>query len=184
MIRYVYVTSIGLYWILTWYLTHDIWYPTLDMLSPDTGYLINTPDMWHSILYMLSLGTNTLDLMLWHLTGYYYTWHMYYIAYSWLSLLQGFDMIIILLPDIWYSWTLVLLYSWTPEIGRLLILYSWYYTHVDPQNWVTMDIGLLWTYCGHYQWTICNNWTAYTGTGETDGYRHSFRVYGGHTNVV
>jgi len=26
---------------------------------------------------MQSLGTDTLDLMLWHLTGYYYTWHLY-----------------------------------------------------------------------------------------------------------
>jgi len=47
-----------------------------------------------------------------------------------------------------------------------------------------MDIGLLWIPCGHYHWTICNNWTTYTGTGETDGYRYSFCVYGGHKNVV
>ena len=43
--------------------------------------------------------------------------------------LRGVDMVIILLlSDIWYSWTPVLLYTWTPEIGRLLtlllILYS------------------------------------------------------------
>jgi len=63
-----------------------IWYLTIDMLSLDT---------WH----MLSLGIDTLDLMLWHLTGYYYTWHLYYIVYSWLSLLQGPDMIITLLPS-------------------------------------------------------------------------------------
>jgi len=85
----------------TWYLTPDIWYLTIDKLSLDT---------WH----MLSLGTDTLDLMLWHLTGQYYTWHLYYIAYSWLSLLRELDMIIILLPGIWYSWTLVLLNSCIP----------------------------------------------------------------------
>jgi len=38
---------------------------------------------------MLSPGTDTFDPVLWHLTGYYYIWHMYYIAYSWLSLLRG-----------------------------------------------------------------------------------------------
>ena len=30
---------------------------------------------------MLSHGTSTLDLILWHLTRYYYTWHPYYMAY-------------------------------------------------------------------------------------------------------
>jgi len=58
-------------------------------------------DTWH----ILSLGTDTLDLIPWHLAGYYYTWHLYYITYSWLSLLRGLDMIIIQLPDIWYSCT-------------------------------------------------------------------------------
>ena len=55
-----------------YHLTPDTWYLTLDMLSLDT---------WH----MLSPGTDTFDMILWHLTGYYYTWHLYYIAYSWLS---------------------------------------------------------------------------------------------------
>ena len=68
---------------------------------------------------MLSTGTSTFDLILWHLTGYYYIWHLYYIIYSWLLLLRGLDMIIILLPDIWYSWTPVLLNSCIP------------YTHVS-----------------------------------------------------
>ena len=76
----------------------DIWHLTIDMLSLDT---------WH----MLSLGTNTLELMLWRLIGYYYTWYLYYIVYSWLSLLRGLDTIIILISDIWYSWTPVLLNS-------------------------------------------------------------------------
>jgi len=119
----------------TWYLTLildmpylipelDIWHLMLDMLSPDTRYLINIADTWH-----LLLGTDTLDLMLWHLTRYYHTWHLYYIAYSWLSLLRGLDIIIILLLYIWYSWTLVLLYSWT-----LVFL--------NPYNRETFDIIL------------------------------------------
>jgi len=45
---------------------------------------------------MLLLGINTLDLMLWHLTGYYYTGHLYYISHSWLILLRRLGMIIIL----------------------------------------------------------------------------------------
>jgi len=40
------------------------------------------------------------------------TWYLYYIAYSWLSLLRGLDMIIILLP----SSTPKFLYSWTPVL--------------------------------------------------------------------
>jgi len=43
------------------------------MLSHDTGYLINTPDILHMILDMLSLG----NLMLWHSTGYYNMWYLY-----------------------------------------------------------------------------------------------------------
>ena len=121
----------------TWHLIPGTWYltPVLDMLSLNTWYM--TPNIWHLIIDMLSLTWypftwySTLDLMLWHLTGYYYTWHMYYIAYSWLSLFRGLDMIIILLPDLWYSWTPVLLNSYiseplkreTPDI-MLMILYS------------------------------------------------------------
>jgi len=98
------------------------------------------------------------------------TWHNYYTVTRHLVLLN--------------SYALELLYSWTPVIGRLLTFCSWYYTPVDPRNWIILDIRLLWIPCGHYHWTICNNWTIYTGTGETDGYRYSFHVYGGHTNVV
>jgi len=79
---------------------------------------------------------------------------------------------------------LVLLYSWTPETGRLMILYSWYYTPIDPRNWLIMDIGLLWTHCGHCHCTIYNKVLNLHRDGGNDGYRYSFRVYGGHTNVV
>ena len=100
----------------TWHLIPDTWYltPVLDMLSLNTWYLIIdmlSLDTWH----MISPGTDTFDLILSHLTGYYYTWHLFYFAYSWLSLLRGLSMIIILLPDIWYSWTPVLLNSCIPE---------------------------------------------------------------------
>jgi len=85
----------------TWYLIHDIWhwYLTCYHLTPDTWDLI----LWHLMVDMLSPGTSTLDLILWNLIRYYCTWHLYYFTYSWLSLLRGLGMIIILLPDIWYS---------------------------------------------------------------------------------
>ena len=118
----------------TWHLIYDTWqltcYHSLDMLSHGTStlglmlwHLIGYYYTWHLLsldtweltcyhsLDMLSHDTSTLDPMLWHLTGYYYTWHLYYIAYSRLSLLRRLSMIITLLPDIWYSWTLVLLNS-------------------------------------------------------------------------
>ena len=140
---------------ITWHLIPDTWYLTsiFDMLLLDTWYL--TPDIWqltcYHLLDMLSHGTRTFDLILCHLTEYYYIWHLYYIVYSWLSLLQGLDMIIILLQDLWYSWTPVLLNSCIPE--PLKRGDSWYYTPVDPRNRITMNIGLLWTPCGHYHWT-------------------------------
>jgi len=93
----------------TWHMIYDngTWHVILDTL-----YL--TPDIWHLTINMLSPGTSTLDMILWQLTSDYYTWHLYYMAYWWLSLLQRLGMIIILLPDLWYTWTPMLLYSWTP----------------------------------------------------------------------
>jgi len=151
-----------------WHLTPDIWYLILDIISLDT---------WH----MLSLGTDTFDIISWHLTGFYYTWHLYYIASSWLSLLRGLDMILYCYQT---SDTPELLYSWTPKIWRLLILYSWYYTPIAPRNWIIMDIVLLWIHCGHHHWTIYNKVLKLHRDRKTDGYRYSFSVYGGHTNVV
>ena len=37
----------------------------------------------------------------------------------------------------------------------------------------------LWIPCGHYHWTICNNWITYTGMRETNEYRYSLHVYDG-----
>ena len=160
--------------VITWHLIPDTWYMTLDD--------------WHAITYLtcfhmsLVIWPNimTPDWILWHLTPVLYyrfmtiifigTWHDYYIITRHLVLLNSCA------PE--------LLYTRTPETERLLTLCSWYYTHVDPRNKITMDIGLLWIPCGHSHWTICNNWITYTGTWEIDGYGYSFCVYGGHTNVV
>ena len=114
------------------YLLLDIWYQYLPCYTI-ACYL--TPDI--ITLDMLSPGTGTLDLI---------SWHLYYIAYSWLLLLWGLGMIIILLPDIWYS---ELMYSWTPVLLNSCISEplkkgdSWYFTPVDPRNRITMNIGLL-----------------------------------------
>ena len=106
-----------------WYLIHDTWYltPALDMLylipNPrhlilDTGtwymsYLSPDPDpryMTHvTLTWYAFMWYKYIDLTSWPLTGHYHPWYQYYIAYSWLSLLQGLGMIIKLLPDIWYS---------------------------------------------------------------------------------
>jgi len=104
----------------TWHVILDTWYmtPILDMLSLDTWYL--TADIWHLTVDMLSLtwhmlspGTITLNLILRHLTGYYYTWHLYYMAYSLLSLLRESWHDYYTASDIWCSCTPELLYSWT-----------------------------------------------------------------------
>ena len=109
----------------TWYLKpvprysifrHGTWYMSYLTPDPDTRYV--TSFIWYKYI----------DLTSWPLTGHYHPWYLYYMTYSRLSLLWGLGMTIILLPDIWYSWTPVHLYTWTPEIGRLLtllmILYS------------------------------------------------------------
>jgi len=106
----------------------DTWYPTPVLASYTWHMIYDTstwhviPDTWYLTINMLSPGTSTHDMILWHLTGDYYTWHPYYLAYSWLSLLRGLDMIIILLSDLWYSWTSVHLNPCTPEL--LYPLYS------------------------------------------------------------
>ena len=84
------ISDTGTWHVITWHMTPDIMTLTIDMLSLDT---------WH----MLSPGTDTFDLMLWHLTGYYYTWHLYSIDIHDYHCYGDLDMIIILLPDIWYS---------------------------------------------------------------------------------
>ena len=103
------------------YLTLDIWHRYLTCY---TCHLIYDTGTWH----MLLPGPSTLDLILCLLTGYYYTWHLYYLAYSWLLYCYQ----IFGTPE--------LLYSWTPEKGWLLILYSWYYTPVNSLSWIIMII--------------------------------------------
>jgi len=136
---------------------HTVFTPTLDMLYlildprhliSDTGtchailitwYLTPVLAMLHLTLDILPPGTNTLGLILWYLTGYYYTGHRTSLHIH-DSHFYG-DLIIILLPDIWYSWTPVLLNSCIPE--PLKRGDSWYYTPIDPRNRITINIGLL-----------------------------------------
>ena len=96
----------------TWHLIHDTWY-LHRFLTCHTWYLILTPNIWHmlTLTWHAFIWYKHIDLILWCLTEYYYPWCLYYIAYSWLSLLWGLSKIIIMLPDIWYSWIPVLLNS-------------------------------------------------------------------------
>jgi len=165
--------------LITWHGYANIWHQI-----PDTWYL--TLDTWYAITWYVTLYT-------WHaITWYWYTWPDV-VTPDWillhLTLVLYCLFMIIAFTGTWHDYYtatrhLVLLYSWTPETGRLMILYSWYYTPIDPRNWLIMDIGLLWTHCGHCHCTIYNKVLNLHRDGGNDGYRYSFRVYGGHTNVV
>ena len=108
------------WYVYTWHLIPDTWHLTLvlDMLSLNTWYLtigMLSFDVWHMLLF----DTNTLNLMLWHLTGYYYTWHLYCVAYSWLSLYGDLTWLLYCYqtsgtPELLYLWTHVPLNFWTP----------------------------------------------------------------------
>ena len=158
-------------------------------LTPDTWYLIS--DIWQLTYYTWYMTLATL---------YQYPWpdvvtpdtcitlpihdYRFYGDLAWLLYCTRH---LVLLdsssPVLLNSCTSELLYSWTLEIGRVMILYSWYYTPFDPRNWLIMNIG-----CEHTANIVIGQsvikYSTYTGTGKTDGYRYSFCVYGGHTNVV
>ena len=119
-----------------WHLIYytDIWYAILATryITPVFDILYLPPDIWHRYLtcytchliydtgtwHMLSPGPSTLDLILWPLTGYYYTWHVYYLVYAWLLYYyqtSGNPVSPILL---------YLLYSWIHVLMYLLYSYS------------------------------------------------------------
>jgi len=114
-----------------------------------------TFDILHLILDMLSLDTNVLyrDLTCQS-------------PDSWLTHLRGLDMIIIPLPDSWYSSTLVFLNPWNRETSDiiLLILYSCW-----SRKWLIMDIRLLSIHSSHYTEQFIIKYSTYTGMEETDG---------------
>ena len=115
----------------------DMLFMTLALgIYTGTRYMDPVLEIWHTWHLHLTHGIwyafmwyKYLDLTSRLLTGHYHPWCLYYMTYSWLSLLQGLGMTIILLPDIWYSWTPVLLYNpWnreapdiTPDIILMLI---------------------------------------------------------------
>ena len=105
----------------TWYLSHDIWhrYLTCHNLTPDTWLLLyNT---WRLTCY------HSLHMVLVHLTWYCDTWLETIVPNTLCIFITitftGLGMIIILLPDIWYSCILNPCNRETPDI-MLLILYS------------------------------------------------------------
>jgi len=108
----------------TWYMIYDTGTryidPVLDICH--TWHLTLTPGIWHAFMWY-----EYLELTSWPLTRHYHPWYLYNMTYSWLSLLRRLGMTIILLPDIWYSWTPVHLNPWnreapdiTPDIILLL----------------------------------------------------------------
>ena len=136
----------------TWYLFHGTWY--LDTSIWHMSYLTPAPDTRYMTCFHV-VQVHWLDIVT--LDRHHHPWYLYYMTYFWLSLLRGLGMIIILLPDIWYSWTPILLNSCILEPLKYggSWHYSWYYTPVDPRNRITMDIGLLWIPCGLYYLTLC-----------------------------
>jgi len=126
-------TVLDMFLLNTWYLIPDIWHLTINMLSLDTWHMpsLGTDTFtWYCDTWLdtITPGTCiTLHIHDYHFTG---TWHYYYIVTRYLVLLN--------------SCTSELLYTWTPKRGD-----SWYYTPVDPCNWITMNIGItvntLWT---------------------------------------
>ena len=122
--------------------TYHIWHRYLPCY---TYHLIFDTGTCHAILItwyltpVLTMLYLSLDIWYWHLTCYHLVLvHLIWYCDSWLDIITPDtcislhnhdyhfygDLIIILLPDIWYSWTPELLYSWTPGKWWLLILYS------------------------------------------------------------
>jgi len=132
----------GTWHVITWHLIPDTWYMTLNNWHAITQltcyHLVLVHSTWYCDTWLDTITPDTCIIL--HIHDYYFygTWHDYYIVTRHLVLLN--------------SCALELLYTWTPEKGRLLILYSSW-----PSNWITMKIGLMWIPCGHYHWTICNN---------------------------
>ena len=96
------------------HLIYDIWNWYFPCLTHDTRHrylichtchLILTPSIWHmlTLLWYAFMWYKYMDLTSWPLTGHYHPWwHIHdYHFYG--------DLIIILLPYIWYFWTPVLL---------------------------------------------------------------------------
>jgi len=110
-----------------WYLIHGTLYltPVLDMLYliPDPRHLIldigtwymsymspdPDPRIWHmlTLTWYAFMWHKYINLTSWPLTGHYHPWYLYYMAYSWLSLLRGLDYYIV-------TRHLILLNSCTP----------------------------------------------------------------------
>ena len=136
------ISDTGIWHVITWHLILDPWYltPVFDMLISDTGFDCYhlTPDTW----------SMTLDN--WHAITYLTCFHMVLVLLTWccdtwLDTVIPDTCITLHIHDYYFygdlTWLLYcyqtfgtpeLMYSWTPVTGRLLLLYSWYCTLVDP----------------------------------------------------
>ena len=122
------------------YLILDIWH---QYLTCYTCHLIYDTGTWH----MLSPSPSTLDLILWPLIGYYYTWYLYYRAYYDYHFYRDLAWLLYYYqtsgtPELLYFWNPVLLYSCiscthvpctvtlvnstvTPASGRVCLVSGW-----------------------------------------------------------
>ena len=135
------------WYVYTWHLIPDIWYLTLifDMLSLDTWSLILDIWYWYLTCYHLIVNTwhlisDTWQLICYHLTldtCYLVLIHLTWCCDTWPDIITPDTCITLSIHDYHFyedlTWLLYcyqtsgtpeLLYSWTPETGRLLILYS------------------------------------------------------------
>ena len=137
------------YWILIHFCIYWIVYYT--WYSDVTWCWHRTLDIWYLIL---DIDTSTWCSLAWYCN----TW-LIIILDSWLSLLRRLDMIIILQPEILYSWPTILLNPCnreTPDTVLLLIL-------VDRLSWI---------HYGHYTGQYKIKYSTYARDGETDGRRY------------
>jgi len=147
--------------LLSCYMTRwlpDIWCCNSVFNSPNTDMLITwyqyvytshlIPDIWYltQVLNLLSLDT-------WQLTWYHLIldirYHLVLTHLTWCC-------------DIWLDTTTL-----TPVLHCVFMIITFTGTWHDYYI-VTRHLVLLNSY-GHYHWTISNNWTTYTRTGEIDG---------------
>ena len=154
-----YLTPALIYY--TWHLISGTWYltPVLDIyyLTPDTWHMISDTGTWHVFTWHLIPDTWYMTFDNWHAITHLTCYHLVLVHLTdivtpdWILLhltpvlpyifmiitLRELGMIIILLPDIWYSWTSVLLNFCILE--SLKKGDSWYY----PPNIVLLLIPVI-----------------------------------------
>jgi len=93
------ISDTGTWHVITWHLISDTWWLICYHLILDICYhLVLTHLTWYCDTWLYTITPDTCTTLHIHDYNFY----------------MDLDMIIILLPDIWYSWTLALLNSYIP----------------------------------------------------------------------